>query len=83
MQGTNRTTYGSLMTPAPETYHRAARRLRALEDPKVVERIRAAEERVRHGDAPAGDTMSADELGEVIADLRARRGQPRRPLEDS
>jgi hypothetical protein len=49
-----------------------ARAFAALALPRVRERIRQAEERVRiGGGADLTGSMSADELGSVIADLRS------------
>ena len=48
-------------------------RLRALEDPRVLARIHAAEERVRNGPTGEDDFTSVDELELVIANLRAER----------
>jgi hypothetical protein len=62
--------------------HRSGKtKLRALEDPRILERIREAEARVQDRHRDDEDLMSVDELGLVIADLRAGR----RPaiLEDS
>jgi hypothetical protein len=64
------------MPPVDETYAEHAERstLRSLKDPRVLERIREAENRVRNG-GPEDDEalMSAEELESVIADLRAGR----------
>jgi len=54
------------------------RKMRSLEDPRILERIRKAEEHVQSGQAyEDSESMSAAELGDVIADLRARQ-----PLDD-
>lgn len=51
----------------------ARRKMRSLQDPNILERIREAEEHVQNGQAyEDSESMSAAELGDVIADLRAR-----------
>ena len=57
------------MAEAPKT----TSRLRSLDDPQVLARIKAAEEEVQRGTAGGHDPMSVDEWDWVIDALRTRR----------
>ena len=70
------------MASEPETNHPAvARAFVSLADPRVRERIRVAEERVRVGDVDESELSSSEELGAMIDDLRHRARLPL-PVED-
>lgn len=70
------------MTPTHGTDRRAKARLsKSVEDPRVRERIRVAEERVRSGEVDTSELASPDELGVMIDDLKHRRQLPL-PVED-
>ena len=56
----------------------AQSKFRSLDDPRVRERIREAEERIRSGGDVGADAVYADELGGLVGDLRIAQ----RSLED-